>query len=227
MSSFLLGVLRFIREIFCASPPSQHEKLQPPEVIVTAPSPQTEHPPHPPHPHPQHPPVHKPHINDNLVNQDNEHYKQLRSQARQEGDEMARSFEESHAAYQSGDGARAKQLSNKGNEHKRKMNELNAQASEWIFRGEDSGPGEVDLHGLFVKEAVAYTEQAIQSAKARGDREIRLIVGKYNLLAHLDEKNSGVLIVTLDGESVSEERKLGSDDIIRRIERNDRECVIM
>jgi hypothetical protein len=38
-------------------------------------------------------------------------------------------------------------------------------------------PGEVDLHGLFVKEAIAYTDQNIAEARARGDKEIRLIVG--------------------------------------------------
>lgn len=40
--------------------------------------------------------------------------------------------------------------------------------------------GEVDLHGLFVKEAIAYTDQSIAEARARGDREIHLIVGSYS-----------------------------------------------
>jgi DNA-nicking Smr family endonuclease len=34
------------------------------------------------------------------------------------------------------------------------------------------------LHGLYVKEAVSYTDRAIMDAKARGDSEIHLIVGK-------------------------------------------------
>ena len=41
----------------------------------------------------------------------------------------------------------------------------------------DSAPGEVDLHGLYVKEAVEYTDRAIQDAQRRGDGEIHLIVG--------------------------------------------------
>ena len=41
----------------------------------------------------------------------------------------------------------------------------------------DSQPGEIDLHGLFVKEAIEYTDQAILSAQSRGDSEIHLIVG--------------------------------------------------
>ena len=42
---------------------------------------------------------------------------------------------------------------------------------------QDSKPGEVDLHGLYVKEAITYTDQSIVEARARGDKEIRLIVG--------------------------------------------------
>lgn len=41
---------------------------------------------------------------------------------------------------------------------------------------QDSKPGEIDLHGLYVKEAIARTDQAIQEAQARGDTTIHLIV---------------------------------------------------
>lgn len=49
---------------------------------------------------------------------------------------MARAFEESHAAYARKDGAAAKELSNEGKAHQKEMDRLNAEASEWIFRGE-------------------------------------------------------------------------------------------
>ncbi len=42
---------------------------------------------------------------------------------------------------------------------------------------QDSKPGEIDLHGLYVKEAITYTDAALEEAKLRGDSEIRLIVG--------------------------------------------------
>jgi len=42
---------------------------------------------------------------------------------------------------------------------------------------QDSKPGEVDLHGLFVKEAIEHTDEAIQAAQRRGDSEVHLIVG--------------------------------------------------
>jgi hypothetical protein len=42
---------------------------------------------------------------------------------------------------------------------------------------QDSGPGEIDLHGLYVKEAIQYSERAVHEARQRGDSEVRLIVG--------------------------------------------------
>lgn len=83
--------------------------------------------------------------NDNEVNQKNEHYRQLRAQAHSEGDKMAKCFDDSHKAYASGDGSRAKQLSNEGHEHKRRMEQANGEAADWIFKAnnEDSGPDEI------------------------------------------------------------------------------------
>lgn len=169
---------------------------------------------------------------------------------------MARAFEESHAAYGRGDGAAAKELSNQGKMHQREMGRLNAEASAWIFRENnlDSRPGEVDLHGLYVKEAIAYSDQSISEARARGDKEIRLIVGKgihsqnhaaklkpaieelmlkHNLAAALDPDNSGVMIVQLDGGNAAERARdrggvvLGADDITRRLDGQDDGCIVM
>lgn len=48
---------------------------------------------------------------------------------------MGRAFETSRAAFQSGEKARAKELSTEGQAHKVEMERLNREASEWIFRG--------------------------------------------------------------------------------------------
>lgn len=48
---------------------------------------------------------------------------------------MAQCFQESHDAYARGDGAGAKDLSNQGKDHQRKMEQLNKQASDWIYFG--------------------------------------------------------------------------------------------
>lgn len=63
---------------------------------------------------------------------------------------MARCFQESHDAYQAGDGARAKQLSNEGHEHQHQMEALNAQASEWIFKENNTVSFSIELHTLLL-----------------------------------------------------------------------------
>jgi DNA-nicking Smr family endonuclease len=111
---------------------------------------------------------------------------------------MGYAFNESRKAYQNGDGARAKQLSDEGKRYKAQMEALNRQACDWIYHGTmnshtqerdadyiiakntDSSPNEVDLHGLYVKEAVERTERAIQAAQRHGYSNIHLIVGEYS-----------------------------------------------
>lgn len=51
---------------------------------------------------------------------------------------MGRAFEESKRAYEGGDGARAKQLSEEGKRHKAEMEDLNRQACDWIYHGGSS-----------------------------------------------------------------------------------------
>lgn len=81
-------------------------------------------------------PEHDPPLKDqNQINQHDEHYMSLRAKANEQGDLMARCFQQSHEAYGRGDGARAKELSEKGKQHERTMESLNAEASAWIFRG--------------------------------------------------------------------------------------------
>lgn len=188
-------------------------------------------------------------VDENQVNQHNPHYLDLRKRANQAGDAMGRAFEDSKRAYESGDGARAKQLSEEGKRHKAEMEELNRQACDWIFHANntDSALNEVDLHGLYVKEAIARSEQAIQAAQQRGDSDIHFIVGKglhsqghvaklkpaieelmvkYQLAAQIDPNNAGVLIVQLNGPQRGE-RGMGVDEIQRRLERDDEQCVAM
>lgn len=117
--------------------------------------------------------------------------------------------------------------------------------------------------GLYVKEAIAKTETAVQAAQSRGDSHIRIIVGKglhsqghaaklkpaieelmvkwvhlgwpgcfnvctdiqirYQLNAHIDPQNAGVLIVQLGGRG---ERGMDPNEVTRRLER-DEQCVVM
>ncbi|GJE95850.1 DUF1771 and SMR domain-containing protein [Phanerochaete sordida] len=236
-----------------STPPSYQPH---PEVPVVS-QPQYGHEGRPEH-HPEHRPEHPHHAHSpspgrvdlNQVNQANTHYTELRARANEEGDAMAKAFQESHEAYQGGDGALAKELSNKGKRHQAEMERLNREAAEWIFikNNEDSKPGEVDLHGLYVKEAITYTDRAIQEAKSRGDSEVHIIVGKglhskggaakikpaiedlmqkHQLVAELDPNNSGVLIVSLDGRDKGTGNVVRPDDLARGLQGEDDRCVIM
>ncbi|KAH9839944.1 uncharacterized protein C8Q71DRAFT_744956 [Rhodofomes roseus] len=121
------------------------------------------------------------------------------------------------------------------------MERLNERASRWKFaeNNKHRAPGEVDLHDLHVKEAIAYTERAVQDARHRGDTKINLIVGKglhsrkgvaklrpaikklletQGLVVDLDPRNSGVLIVNLDGRPTDTDSVLSVDEILSRFE---------
>ncbi|KAG6375383.1 hypothetical protein JVT61DRAFT_2939 [Boletus reticuloceps] len=114
-----------------------------------------------------------------------EAYASLRARAKQEGDLMAQCYQQSKEAYERRDRARAKALSDEGKRHALKMETLNADASATIFKdvtpllhnAQDRDACEVDLHGLFVKEAIAYSEKAVSAARRSGYSEIHLIVG--------------------------------------------------
>ncbi|KZP19838.1 DUF1771-domain-containing protein [Athelia psychrophila] len=182
----------------------------------------------------------------NQTNQQNERYMGLRAQAIQEGDAMAKCYEQSQEAYARADGAGAKQFSNEGRACKSKMESLNKQASDWIFaeNNKDKKPGEpIDLHGLYVKEAIDRADRAIVQAKRHGDAEISLIVGKGNhsqggrakikpaiqelmqkhqLVATLDANNAGVMIVRMDGQG----QGMNPDEVSQRLD-SDQGCVMI
>lgn len=203
----------------------------------------TQSPPHRPAQSPQHRPGKR--VDLNQINQNDSHYLDLRKRANEEGDKMSRCFDGSQVAYKRGDGAEAKEQSNRGKEHQANMKRLNREASDWIYvkNNEDSAPGEIDLHGLYVKEAIYRTEIAIREARSRGDGQVNLIVGQglhskggsakikpaieelmrnEKLAAQIDPDNAGVLIVKLDARD-----GMGADEINRRLERNDEGCVVM
>ncbi|KAM4068131.1 smr domain-containing protein [Hirsutella rhossiliensis] len=111
-------------------------------------------------------------------------YDRLRDLARAEADKRGSCFDRSRQAYQSGDGAAAKELSNQGKKHDAKVHEYNRQASDYIFR-ENNAPGKVepdsiDLHGQFVDEAERILEERIRADQARGQTHLHAIVGKGN-----------------------------------------------
>ncbi|KAF5115458.1 hypothetical protein DV454_002292 [Geotrichum candidum] len=110
-------------------------------------------------------------------------YKRLRDLAQREYELRREAVAQSKEAYNSGDGAEAKRLSEKGKQHGAKMDEYNAQAAQFVFRenNADSAGDEIDLHGLYVK-VVEFCE-------------------KNNLPHHTQDGNAGVIIVDLSQAS--------------------------
>ena len=48
----------------------------------------------------------------------------------------------------------------------------------WTANNTDSPSGTIDLHGLYVQEAIQRTETAITQGQQSGQEEIQIIVGK-------------------------------------------------
>ncbi|KAB8237418.1 Smr domain-containing protein [Aspergillus alliaceus] len=119
-------------------------------------------------------------------------YDRLRDLARQEAQKRGSCFQRSQEAYADGDGAKAKELSEQGKAHGRKMEEYNKQASEFIFRENNANgrvaPDTIDLHGQFVEEAEEILEERIKYAKAHGQTHLHVIVGKGNHSANHVQK---------------------------------------
>ncbi|KAG9306484.1 hypothetical protein G9A89_008420 [Geosiphon pyriformis] len=90
--------------------------------------------------------------------------------------------EQAQKAYKSGNKRKAKDLSNKSKEHYRLMELYNKKAAEIIFseNNRHRNKDEIDLHGLFVKEALEYTEERIKLCKANRIDTLMIIVGKGN-----------------------------------------------
>ncbi|KAB5591559.1 hypothetical protein CTheo_4988 [Ceratobasidium theobromae] len=149
----------------------------------------------------------------------------LRAQARLEGEKMSMAFEASQKAHNEGNGARAKELSDIGRQHQVRMQELHAEAAAQIFKAEKNAGrplDEVDLHGLYVKEAISRLSQFIREAPQAGYTTLRVITGKglhsergeaqiipavqdalrrQGLRHHTNEANAGVIIVELGPRS--------------------------
>jgi len=140
----------------------------------------------------------------------------LRDKAKQEGELSAQCRRKSKEAHERHEHSLAKRLSDQGKRHALKMDTLNAQASAMVFKenNQDKPTGKVDLHGLYVKEAISYSKMALKEARLRGDSEMRLIVGRgkhsdggisrlkpvilktmrvLKVHVHVDPKNPGVL----------------------------------
>ncbi|KAK6461163.1 hypothetical protein DFJ63DRAFT_216973 [Scheffersomyces coipomensis] len=154
-------------------------------------------------------------------------YKTLRGKAEELYDKRKQLSAQSQQAYKQGDKERAHELSEQAKSVLNEAEGYNRQAAEYVFRenNTDSGPDEIDLHGLYVKEAEYILQQRIANSIRTNQSHIRVIVGKglhsangiaklkpaidqmcdeCSLKHHMDPHNSGVLVIDLSNTQSSQ-----------------------
>ncbi|KAI1757722.1 DUF1771-domain-containing protein [Xylaria castorea] len=156
---------------------------------------------------------------------DNEAFEELRLPAKQEYAKKDDCMARAHQAYERGDGAGAKQLSNAGKAHAAEGDTLNKNASDKIFHqlNDSIGPHMIDLHGQYVHEAVDITTRRIRADQSHGYTDLHVIVGQgqhsidhkqrikpaieelcENLgLQYATEENAGRIYVNIQGGNVT------------------------
>lgn len=150
----------------------------------------------------------------------------LRALAQTYAEERNNLLSESKKAYENGDKAKAKELSDKGKLAGNKMEETNKQAAEVILNYRNNGHDDnyLDLHGLYLEEALnAFRERLNQLQNKKLNEEIifEVIPGAGNhsknkavikpkVIEELqtrklrfEEKNAGTLLVYLSPSSGS------------------------
>jgi len=142
----------------------------------------------------------------------------LREQARIRARMMKEACDLARSARKRGDHTAERRHNHEALAHEITMKHLNQAAAKLIFEEKNRlhPEGTVDLHGLYVEEAVEYAKQELQSASRRSNRVVHFIVGKglhakdgkvkirpalellcreRSLPYHLDSRNAGVLVV--------------------------------
>lgn len=114
-------------------------------------------------------------------------YQNHREQAIKNGEMRNLMFREAAAAYQSGDGARARALSQRGREYDEMMKESHRQACHQIFldcNARLDTLASIDLHGLHVAEALQVINQLLEIHAQMGEsnnnktKKLRVITGQ-------------------------------------------------
>eukprot|EP01127_Copromyxa_protea_P003855 TRINITY_DN1360_c0_g1_i1.p1 TRINITY_DN1360_c0_g1~~TRINITY_DN1360_c0_g1_i1.p1 ORF type:complete len:296 (-),score=114.87 TRINITY_DN1360_c0_g1_i1:50-937(-) len=91
-------------------------------------------------------------------------------------------FDEASKAHDAGDGAKAKEMSNKGKEESKLMEAALIKAGYLIYEGKNTGNAKniMDLHGLQVKQAELIVSELLEACKKEGFATAEVIHGKGN-----------------------------------------------
>ncbi|PVH15037.1 uncharacterized protein CXQ87_005316 [Candidozyma duobushaemuli] len=147
-------------------------------------------------------------------------YKNLRDKADQMYEKRKKLSNQSQQAYQNGDKQKAHELSEESKKILAQAENYNRQAAEYVFRenNADSAEDEIDLHGLYVKEAEWIMQKRLSECIRTYQSHLRVIVGKglhsangiaklkpaieqlcqeSGLKHYIDPKNTGVMVIDL------------------------------
>ena len=143
----------------------------------------------------------------------------LRSEAQKHAEERHQLLDASKKAFESGDKGKAKELSEKGKEAGRLMEESNKKAAAVILKHRNDGHGEhyLDLHGLYLEEALtAFREKMAVLQKSKDEIVFEVIPGAGN-----HSKNKAIikpkiieeLVNNKSGNVTFEEKNAGSINV--------------
>lgn len=145
-------------------------------------------------------------------------YKHYRQEAQRFYDKRTRLSQKSQEAHQRGQKSEAHQLSEQLKNALRQAEDCNKKAAQYVFvqNNADSRGNEIDLHGLYVKEAKWILQKRIAEAVRTNQAKLEVIVGKGNhsqngvaklkpaidelcseagLNHYIEPNNSGVLVI--------------------------------
>lgn len=145
-------------------------------------------------------------------------YTKLRGKAEELYEKKNKLSQQSQNAYQLGDKQKAHELSEQLKKLVAEAENYNRQAAEYVFRenNADLASDEIDLHGLYVKEAEWIMQKRISQCMKTNQLHLRVIVGKgihsehhiaklkpaidnlcreSGLKHYIDPKNLGVLVI--------------------------------
>eukprot|EP01080_Neovahlkampfia_damariscottae_P006435 gene6435-10443_t len=127
-------------------------------------------------------------------------WKKYRGEAQKEVELRNVCYEKSKKAFEEGDKELAKQLSEEGKEHDEKWKILTKEAGKNIFKemNENNDKNTIDLHGLFVEEAVEFVKERLNELKGN-DVTLSIITGAGN------HSSAGALIKPKIHELLKEE----------------------
>ncbi|QRV95775.1 Smr domain-containing protein [Ceratobasidium sp. AG-Ba] len=108
-----------------------------------------------------------------------------REKARQAARKRSKALDQSSIAWKAGEKGTAKTLSERGKQFGRQVDRYNERAAKEIFlnlnaRYYEDPPVKIDLHGLFVNEALIYAQGHIDRCRQEGVGETKIITGRGN-----------------------------------------------